>query len=165
AASEYFRAFQPAPKPVRDPRRRCSRGLGRRNHAEPTLRPERSRRKSSRATPALVRRRSPFPAHHRRRCGRLPGVQRKEGSGTTTAARIKALLLHVQRTHGRAEADAFLLKTRLDREYLDDETRPIPLERWHAALVAFASRWGREGILGISNAVVDRETIGVWTRV
>lgn len=92
-------------------------------------------------------------------------MQRKEGSGTTTAARIKALLLHVQRTHGRAEADAFLLKTRLDREYLDDETRPIPLERWHAALVAFASRWGREGILGISNAVVDRETIGVWTRV
>ena len=63
-------------------------------------------------------------------------MQRKEGGGTTIAARIKALLLHVQRRHGRADADAFLLKTRLDREYIDDETRPIPLERWHAALVA-----------------------------
>lgn len=92
-------------------------------------------------------------------------MQRKEGGGTTIAARIKALLLHVQRRHGRADADAFLLKTRLDREYIDDETRPIPLERWHAALVAFASRWGREAILEVAPEIVDRETIGVWTRV
>ncbi len=86
-------------------------------------------------------------------------------AGKTTASRVKSLFLHVQRHHGRAEADAFLVRTRLDRDFLDDETRPLPSERWHAALVAFASRWGREEIARIVPATVDPEILGAWTRV
>ncbi len=78
---------------------------------------------------------------------------------------MKTLLLHVQSNHGRVEADAFLLKTKLDREYLEDETRPLPVELWHAALIAFASRWGRDAIPRTVRAVVHPENLGVWTRV
>jgi serine/threonine-protein kinase len=73
--------------------------------------------------------------------------------------------LHAQAQYGRAEADAFLLSTRLDRDYLDDETRPLPIERWHAALVAFTSRWGREEIQRTMAAVVHPDNLGVWARV
>ncbi len=92
-------------------------------------------------------------------------MQHRASSGKTTASRIKALLLHAQAHHGRAEADAFLLKLRLDREYLDDETRLIPSELWHRALVAFTSRFGREEILAIMPAIIHPENLGVWTKV
>jgi serine/threonine-protein kinase len=92
-------------------------------------------------------------------------VQRRANTGKTTASRIKSLLLYVQAHHGRAEADAFLLQTRLDRDYLEDETRMVTIERWHAALVAFTSRFGREEILATPSAVVHPENLGVWTRV
>jgi serine/threonine-protein kinase len=92
-------------------------------------------------------------------------VQRRGASGNTTVSRAKALLLHVQREHGRAEADAFLLKAKLDRDYLDDETRPLPIELWHSALEAFASRWGRDEIQRTVPSIVDPENMGVWTRV
>lgn len=92
-------------------------------------------------------------------------MQRRANTGKTTASRIKSLLLHVQAHHGRAEADAFLLQTRLDRDYLEDETRMVTIERWHAALVAFTSRFGREEILSTPSAIVHPENLGVWTRV
>ncbi len=92
-------------------------------------------------------------------------MQRRGPTGNTTASRVKALLLHVQARHGRAEADAFLLQTRLDRDYLDDETRPLPIELWHGALVAFASRFGRDAILDTVEGFVHSENLGVWTRV
>ena len=72
---------------------------------------------------------------------------------------------YVQSQHGPAEADAFLLRTKLDREYLSDETRLMPVELWHAALVAFASRWGRETILKTATQIVDADNLGVWTHV
>jgi serine/threonine-protein kinase len=98
---------------------------------------------------------------------RLYPVQRRPSStsGNTTASRVKSLLLHIERRFGRPEADAFLLTTRLDRDYLDDETRPVPVEVWHAALVAFASRWGRDEISKTTPAIVAAENLGVWTRV
>jgi serine/threonine-protein kinase len=71
----------------------------------------------------------------------------------------------VQARHGRAEADAFLLRTKLGRDYLDDETRLVPVELWHAALVAFASRWGREAVLNTVEEIADVENLGVWTHV
>jgi serine/threonine-protein kinase len=71
----------------------------------------------------------------------------------------------VQSEHGPAEADAFLLRTKLDRDYLSDETRLMPVELWHAALVAFASRWGREAILKTAPHIVDADNLGVWTHV
>jgi serine/threonine-protein kinase len=73
--------------------------------------------------------------------------------------------LYVQDRHGRAAADAFLKEARLDRDYLDDETRPLPLEVWHTALVGFASHWGRDEIPQTVEWVASAENLGVWTRV
>jgi len=93
-------------------------------------------------------------------------VQRRAGSsGQTTASRIKSLYAYVQSEHGPAEADAFLLRTKLDRDYLSDETRLMPIELWHAALVAFASRWGREAIVKTATHNADADNLGVWTHV
>lgn len=93
-------------------------------------------------------------------------MQRRAGSGgQTTASRIKSLYSYVQSEHGPAEADAFLLRTKLDRDYLSDETRLMPVELWHAALVSFASRWGRETILKTAEHIVDADNLGVWTHV
>ena len=93
-------------------------------------------------------------------------MQRREGSrGETTASRLKSLYAYVQSEHGPAEADAFLARTKLDREYLNDETRLVPIELWHNALVSFASRWGRETIAKTAPHVVGLENLGVWTHV
>lgn len=92
-------------------------------------------------------------------------MQRRTTSGKTTASRLKTLYLYVQATHGPAAADAFMLSTRLDREYLQDETRLVPVELWHSALVAFASRWGGDALKHTIRAVVHPENLGVWTHV
>ena len=93
-------------------------------------------------------------------------MERRAGSrGETTASRIKSLYAFVHAEHGPAEADAFLLRTKLDRDYLSDETRLVPIELWHTALVAFASRWGREAIAKTASHVVDPDNLGVWTHV
>ncbi len=93
-------------------------------------------------------------------------MQRRSGSGgQTTASRIKSLYAYVLSEHGPAEADAFLLRTKLDRDYLSDETRLIPVELWHGALVAFASRWGRGAIAKTAPHVVGADNLGVWTHV
>jgi protein kinase-like protein len=92
-------------------------------------------------------------------------VHRRSGGGQTTASRIKSLLSWVQAEHGRAQADAFLLSTKLDRDYLEDETRLVPVELWHSALVAFASRYGREAILQTAPHVVGAESLGAWAHV
>jgi serine/threonine-protein kinase len=93
-------------------------------------------------------------------------VQRRSGNGgQTTASRIKSLYTYVLSEHGPADADAFLLRTKLDRDYLSDETRLIPVELWHTALVAFASRFGREAIAKTAPHVVGADNLGVWTHV
>jgi len=93
-------------------------------------------------------------------------VQRREGSrGETTASRLKSLYGYVLSEHGPAEADAFLARTKLDRDYLSDETRLVPIEVWHNALVGFASRWGRDAIAKTAPHVVGPENLGVWTHV
>ncbi len=92
-------------------------------------------------------------------------MQRRSGGGQTTASRIKSLLCYVQAEHGRAQSDAFLLNTKLDRDYLDDETRLVPVELWHSALVAFASRFGREGVLKTAPHIVGPENLGAWAHV
>ncbi|HEX2873088.1 MAG TPA: serine/threonine-protein kinase [Polyangiaceae bacterium] len=92
-------------------------------------------------------------------------MHRRFGGGQTTASRIKSLLSYVQAEHGRAEADAFLLSTKLDRDYLDDETRLVPVELWHSALVAFASRFGREAVLRTTPHIVGADSLGAWAHV
>src|SRR5262245_57668783 len=85
--------------------------------------------------------------------------------GDTTASRIKALVLWVRRTGDRAAATALVRQVGIDGEYLEDETRPIPVATWHKALTAFAERYGREAIRETWTGVVDQENLGVWTRV
>ncbi len=92
-------------------------------------------------------------------------MQRRGALGNTTTARVKSLLLYVQQQFGPAEADAFLKTTRLDREYIDDETRPLPADVWHSALIAFASRWGKQRLSSTIPFIVHPENLGVWTRV
>ena len=93
-------------------------------------------------------------------------MQRRAGSrGETTASRIKSLYAFVHHEHGPAEADAFMARTKLDRDYLSDETRLIPIELWHTALVGFASRWGRDAIAKTAPYGVGPENLGVWTHV
>jgi len=93
-------------------------------------------------------------------------VQRRAGSrGDTTASRLKSLYAYVNSEHGPAEADAFLARTKLDRDYLSDETRLVPIELWHSALVSFAARWGRDSIAKTAPHVVGPENLGVWTHV
>ncbi|MFZ5897439.1 MAG: serine/threonine-protein kinase [Myxococcota bacterium] len=92
-------------------------------------------------------------------------MQRRATQGKTPASRLKTLYLHLYTEHGPAAADAFLLSTRLDRDFLSDETRLVPIELWHTALAAFASRWGRERIPSMAKAAVHPENLGVWTHV
>ncbi|MEO6601552.1 MAG: serine/threonine-protein kinase [Polyangiaceae bacterium] len=93
-------------------------------------------------------------------------MQRRAGSrGETTASRIKSLYAYVHHEHGPAEADAFMERTKLDRDYLSDETRLIPVELWHTALVGFASRWGRDAIAKTAPYAVGPDNLGVWTHV
>nr|PZN22038.1 MAG: hypothetical protein DIU78_16385 [Pseudomonadota bacterium] len=75
------------------------------------------------------------------------------------------MYLHLQATEGSEVADAFLLGLRLDREFLADETRLVPFALWHAALVRFAARCGRDAIPNTVRAVVHPENLGVWTPV
>ena len=92
-------------------------------------------------------------------------MQRRATQGKTPASRLKTLFLHLYAEQGAAAADAFLLSTRLDREFLSDETRLVPIELWHSALAAFASRWGRESLPSMARAAVHPENLGVWTHV
>ena len=84
---------------------------------------------------------------------------------TTTASRVKCLFLHIDGHFGRAQADAFLLAAKLDREYLNDETRPIPVEAWLRALLTFTSRWGRGELEKVVASHVHADNLGVWARV
>jgi hypothetical protein len=85
--------------------------------------------------------------------------------GDTTASRIKALVLWVGRTRDRAAAAALVKEVGIDAEYLQDETRPIPVATWHKALLAFAEHYGRDAIRETWTSVIDPENLGVWTRV
>jgi len=85
--------------------------------------------------------------------------------GDTTASRIKSLVLWVAKNHGRAAADALIREIRIDAEYLEDETRPVPVSSWYKALLAFAAKYGKESIRETWTGVIDQENLGVWTRV
>ncbi len=92
-------------------------------------------------------------------------MQRRATQGKTTASRLKTLYLHVLANETPASADAFLSSTRLDRDLLGDETRLVPIELWHTALVEFASRFGRDTISRATRSAVHPENLGVWTHV
>jgi eukaryotic-like serine/threonine-protein kinase len=95
----------------------------------------------------------------------LHTVQPQFQPATTTASRVKCLFLHIDKHHGRARADAFLVSAKLDRGYLDDETRPIPVEAWFRALLSFTSHWGRAELEKVASSHVHADNLGVWARV
>jgi serine/threonine-protein kinase len=86
-------------------------------------------------------------------------------AGDTTASRLKALALWVQRQRGLAERDEMLAELKIDAEYLADETRPLSVRTWHEALQTFSTRFGRGALPGIWSTIVDAENLAVWTRV
>ncbi|HET9959326.1 MAG TPA: serine/threonine-protein kinase [Polyangiaceae bacterium] len=92
-------------------------------------------------------------------------MQRRASNAKTAASRLKTLYLYVRDRFGPAEADVFLQRTRLDRDFLADETRPVPAELWHSALVEFSARCGQDAILDTVHAVVHPENLGVWSHV
>jgi serine/threonine-protein kinase len=92
-------------------------------------------------------------------------VRRLGASGNTTASRVKTLYLHVESHKGRAEADAFLGSLKLEQDYLDDESRALSREVWHAALEHFTARWGRREIQNTLESVIHPENLGVFARV
>ncbi|MCC6216870.1 MAG: serine/threonine protein kinase [Polyangiaceae bacterium] len=92
-------------------------------------------------------------------------MQRDGSAGTTTTSRAKALLLCVEHGGGRAEANAFLAAAGIERDHLDDETRPLGLERWHGSLVAFVQRRSRGELATLSRFCAHAENLGAWTRV
>ena len=77
-------------------------------------------------------------------------------SGETTASRIKSLVLWLEQSRGRAEADALLGTVKLSRADIDAETRAIGVAVWHLAVEAFAGRWGRDTILETWPGVISR---------
>lgn len=78
---------------------------------------------------------------------------------------MKTLFLHVGRHKGRVEADAFLDGLKLEQDYLEDETRALSREVWHAALEGFTARWGRKEIANTLTSVIHAENLGVFARV
>jgi hypothetical protein len=74
-------------------------------------------------------------------------------------------VLWVGREKDRTAAAAFIREVGIDAEYLQDETRPIPVATWHKALLAFVERFGRDAIRDTWTGVIDPENLGVWTRV
>ena len=53
--------------------------------------------------------------------------------------------------------------TKLDRDYSKTRRGLVPVELWHSALVAFASRFGRDVIARTVNHIVAPANRGVWT--
>ena len=89
----------------------------------------------------------------------------KAPTGDTTASRIKTLMLHVERTKNRAEADDFLQEVGVTRDILVDETRPISVAIWRRALEQFARRYGTEEISRTITEVVHPTNLGPWIHV
>lgn len=86
-------------------------------------------------------------------------------AGQTIAAKLKALALSLEARRGKAAADAWLEKIGVTRDDLDDETRPMPLAKWHKGLQAFVEVASRDELRDASDGFVSSEMLGAWMRV
>jgi serine/threonine-protein kinase len=87
-------------------------------------------------------------------------------SGTeTTVSRLKSLYLYVREAEGAAPADELLAKLELSTNDLANETRPVTMALWLAALEAFVARYGKEALLETWRGAVHPDNLGVWMRV
>ncbi len=77
----------------------------------------------------------------------------------------KALLKQVEAAQGSAAADVWLRGLRTERDDLEDETRPMPLEALHTALKAFADVLSRDAIPSVWPYLIAPDNLGGWMRV
>lgn len=85
--------------------------------------------------------------------------------GHTSAVRLKALLLHLEKAKGGAAADAWIEKIRVKREDLYDETRLFPLGLLHLALREFVALTSEKEIGDAAVYLIAKENLGAWARV
>jgi serine/threonine-protein kinase len=85
-------------------------------------------------------------------------------SGHTTASRLKALFACLEASTSRATAEAWLVKVRLARSDLEDETRLLPLVALHRGIEAFVAALP-DGLSRAAPYFVARDNLGVWARV
>ncbi len=89
----------------------------------------------------------------------------KAPSGDTTSSRIKSLVLYVERSRGRAEADDFLQEVGVGRDLLVDETRRVSVAMWRKALDQFVRRYGEPTLDEIGADVTHPTNLGPWIHV
>jgi hypothetical protein len=96
----------------------------------------------------------------------LPLLNRRSyPAGQTSAFAMKALLKHLDAVKGKTVGDAWLKTIHVQRDDLDDETRPMPLTTLHRALQAFAELINRDAIGQISAHLIAPDNLGVWMRI
>ena len=86
-------------------------------------------------------------------------------AGHTSSAIFKALLRYLDATKGHAAGDAWLKTIRMERDDLDDETRPLPVSGLHAALLAFVDAASRDAIQEVWPHLIGPDNLGGWMRV
>ncbi len=82
----------------------------------------------------------------------------------TTVSRLKSLYLYVREAHGPEKADELLSKLELSADDLANETRPVTMALWLAALELFDKDYKGE-LLETWRGVIHPENLGVWMRV
>ncbi|HEU4533938.1 MAG TPA: serine/threonine-protein kinase [Polyangiaceae bacterium] len=80
-------------------------------------------------------------------------------------SRLKSLFLYVRDAHGTDAADDLLATLELSNNDLANETRPVTMALWLAALEAFVKKYGKEELLETWRGVIHPDNLGVWMRV
>lgn len=83
---------------------------------------------------------------------------------TTTASRLLAIVNFVRRTEGEESMRELIAELGILPELLDDETRPIPLSTFHAALLWLGARRPK-ALLAISEDIVASQGLAVFVEL
>ncbi|WP_394841485.1 serine/threonine protein kinase [Pendulispora brunnea] len=86
-------------------------------------------------------------------------------AGQVSTSFVKALLMYLEVDKGPAEADAWLHRCHIQRDDLDDETRPMSLLALHDALLAFVDVASRAAIIKAWRFLILPDNLGFWMRV
>ena len=86
-------------------------------------------------------------------------------AGVTTLSRVKSLVLFLQGTHGQPAANELLQRLELSEDDLRNETYPVAMDVWYAAVELFATRYGRDAIPETWPGIIHDENLAVWMRV
>jgi serine/threonine-protein kinase len=78
---------------------------------------------------------------------------------------MKALLKYLDAGKGRSASEQWLKAIHVQRDDLDDETRPLPLTTLHRALERFAELTSRDAIADAWNYLVAPDNLGMWMRI